>query len=125
MVMSFDTFHPKGPGGIFLQGTEGGLVVGDPNHYRKNPVLLRQGEREGREMPFTHADNERMIGVVDMVDAIENNRPHRASGEMALHVLEVMCAFQRSSESGRAVEIESRVNRPEALAPGLAPWKIR
>ena len=43
-----------------------------------------------------------------MADAIAPNRPHRANGELALHVLEVMEAFQRSADEGRRVTIESR-----------------
>jgi len=66
-----------------------------------------------------------MIGVVDMADAIRNDRPHRASGELAFHVLEVMEAFDKSSESGQALLIESSCERPEALPAGLLAWEVR
>ena len=43
-----------------------------------------------------------------MAPAIVAGRPHRASGALAFHVLEVMEAFQTSSDEGRHVTIESR-----------------
>jgi len=67
-----------------------------------------------------YSDNMRSIGVADMAGAILHGRPHRASGALACHVLEVMHAFDLSSESGRAIEIESKPDRPAALPAGLA-----
>ena len=59
--------------------------------------------------------NHRIIGAADMALAIRENRPHRASGDLALHVLEVMEAFQVSSDEGRHVTINSRPERPAAM----------
>ncbi len=60
----------------------------------------------------------RVIGVADMATAIRERRPHRANGDLAYHVLEVMEAFQRSSDAGRHITIESRPERPEPLPTG-------
>jgi predicted dehydrogenase len=57
----------------------------------------------------------RGIGVADLADAISTNRPHRASAEQALHALETMTAFQRSSDSGTHVTLETTCERPEPL----------
>ena len=59
-----------------------------------------------------------------MAAAILADRPHRASGELAFHVLEVMEAFQTSSNEGRRVHIESRVDRPAAMPAGRATGQI-
>ncbi|MET3322808.1 putative dehydrogenase [Bradyrhizobium japonicum] len=78
-------------------------------------------------MPPTHGhvDGEfRSIGVADMAAAILNNRPHRASGALAFHVLEVMEAFQTSADDGRRVMIESRVERPAMLPAGRETGQI-
>ncbi len=56
--------------------------------------------------------------------ARETARPHRASGSLAYHVLEVMCAFDKSSETGEHVVIKSTTERPEPLPHGLAEWEI-
>ena len=63
--------------------------------------------------------NYRVIGVADMARAIRSGRPHRASGALAFHVLEVMEAFQISSDSGKAVAIATR-QRPSAPPASLA-----
>ena len=70
-----------------------------------------------QEIPFPN--NARMIGVIDMVSAIQSGP--RASWQrcMAYHVLEVMCAFDKSSETGEHVVIESTTERPEPVPVGL------
>jgi predicted dehydrogenase len=78
-------------------------------------------------VPLTHGhvDGEfRSIGVADMASAILNNRPHRASGALAFHVLEVMEAFQTSADEGRRVKIGSCVERPAMLPAGRETGQI-
>jgi len=123
VTMSFDIWKNE-LSNLAIHGSEGSLEAGDPNNFDRPVRLFRPQDSETREVPFTHADNKRMIGVIDMVDGIRNDRPHRASGEIALHVLEVMEAFDRSSESGQALRIESSCERPEALPSGLLPWRV-
>ena len=65
-----------------------------------------------------------MIGVIDMVSAILSGRTHRANGALAYHVLEVMLAFDKSSETGEHVVIESTTERPAPLPLGLNEWEI-
>jgi hypothetical protein len=54
-----------------------------------------------------------------MAKALAANRPARAAGEMAAHVLDVMLAFDESSKTGTIVNIASRCDRPAPLPPGL------
>jgi predicted dehydrogenase len=68
--------------------------------------------------------NFRILGVADMAHAIRKNRPHRASGGLAFHVLEVMEAFQRSSDTGTHIEIESRPDRPAMIPVDLANGEL-
>ncbi len=49
------------------------------------------------ELPYADG-NYRSLGVADMAHAILEGRPHRASGDLALHVLEVMEAFETAAE---------------------------
>ena len=64
----------------------------------------RTGARSRRHGPYADG-NYRILGLADMAQAIRSGRPHRASGELAFHVLEVMEAFQTSSDAGEAVTI--------------------
>jgi hypothetical protein len=94
--------------------------VPDPNKFG-GEVKIAGPRGEWRSVALTHghADGEfRSIGVADMATALVAGRPHRASGALAFHVLEVMEAFQTSASEGRRVRIESRVDRPAAMPAG-------
>jgi len=106
---------------IEIYGTEGTLSVPDPNNFGGPVSVLRAGSNEWKEIPLTHgyAGQSRSIGVADMAKAIKVGRPHRANGEMAYHVLDVMNAFQDASDRGMHVELQSTCARPDPLPMGL------
>jgi predicted dehydrogenase len=125
ITMSFDVAkHKHVP--LEIYGEEGSLIVPDPNWFGGAIEFAAAGE-EWRELPTkrAYADaNYRSLGLADMAQAIRRGRPHRASGALALHVLEVMEAFQASSDSGRAIEIASRAERPAPLPATLAVGEL-
>jgi predicted dehydrogenase len=47
-----------------------------------------------------------------MLEAARQERPHRASGELALHVLETATAVLRSAEEGRTIDVITRFSQP-------------
>ena len=53
--------------------------------------------------------------------AIETGRPHRASGELAFHVLEIMESIIAAGREHRVIELTSTVERPEPVADGSTP----
>ena len=53
--------------------------------------------------------------LIDLAEAIEEGRPHRASAEHAAHVVEVLNAVDESRERGGAVEIRSDFARPAPM----------
>ncbi|NTG75429.1 Gfo/Idh/MocA family oxidoreductase [Agrobacterium rhizogenes] len=123
--MSFDVAgHKHVP--LEVYGTEGTLIVPDPNHFGGEVEYLRKGGQfEGREVTAPYADgNYRSLGVADLAHAIRSNRPHRANGSLALHVLEVMEAFQTASDTGRTVTISTQTERPAPLSESLVDGKI-
>lgn len=108
---------------IELHGTLASLQVPDPNRFG-GPIAMAQPGQDWVDQPTTHGywdGNFRSIGVADMAHALRSGRAHRASGELALHALEVMEAFQVSSDSGRHVQIASRPPRPVPLPASLMP----
>lgn len=122
MVMSFDVAkHRHQP--IELYGSSAALSVPDPNHFGGDIEIAAAGEEwQAVATEHIYADgNYRGIGVADMAHAIRSGRPHRASGALAYHVLEVMEAFQRSSDEDAQITIESRPERPAPLPTDLAP----
>ena len=120
ITMSFDVSrHRHGP--IELYGEAGSLIVPDPNYFG-GKVEFATASEDWREIPTQgpYADgNYRIVGLADMAQAIRSGRPHRASGELAFHVLEVMEAFQKSSDGGKSAPISSRPPRPAPLPPTL------
>lgn len=121
IAMSFDVArHRHKP--LEIYGAEGAMSVPDPNFFGGDIELATAAE-DWHKVPTEHgyADgNYRIIGVADMARAIRSGRPHRASGELAFHVLEVMEAVQRSSDEGRHIAIASQPARPAMLPTGLA-----
>ncbi|MDQ8738803.1 Gfo/Idh/MocA family oxidoreductase [Paenibacillus sp. LHD-38] len=103
-----------------IYGTEGTLYVPDPNNFDGEIRIL---QRNGimKEIPYSHgfSANSRGIGIADMAHAIRSGRPHRASGEMARHVLDVTLGLLDSSSSGRHTTVEAPFKRPAPLPLGL------
>jgi predicted dehydrogenase len=125
MTTSFDVArHRHLP--IELYGETGSLIVPDPNFFGGR-VEYATAADDWREIPTRHAyadGNYRILGLADMAQAIRTGRPHRASGDLAFHVLEVMEAFQRSSEAGAAIAISSRPPCPAPLPAALATGEL-
>jgi predicted dehydrogenase len=125
IVTSFDVWAGQHPC-IEIYGTEGTMQAPDPNGFG-GPVRLRRArEKEWVEAPLApgYAENSRGIGVADMAYALRSGRPHRASGELAYHVLDIMHAFHDASASGRHVKLGSTCRRPAPLPTGLAPGTL-
>ncbi len=125
IMMSFDVpKHRHTP--IEIYGTQGSLLVPDPNRFGGEVLLAKTGG-DFEAQPHTHANTDgefRSIGVADMAAAILSGRPHRASGALALHALEAMEAFQTSSDEGRRVRLETTVERPAMIPAGLSGGQL-
>ena len=125
LTTSFDVSAHRLPN-IEIYGSEGTLAVPDPNTFGGPVLLRRRGEEAWREIPleFGYADNSRGIGVSDMAAAIAHGREHRANDRVAYHVLDIMHSIIDASETGRHVEMNSTMSRPEPLPLGLVPGRV-
>ena len=125
VTMSFDVAgHKHVP--LEIYGTEASLIVPDPNHFGGQIQLLEKGGEWtdiATDMPYAEG-NYRSIGLADMAHAILEGRPHRCNGDLALHVLEVMEAFETSSTSGRVIDITTPAERPAQLGSSLVNGKL-
>jgi predicted dehydrogenase len=107
-----------------IYGTNGVLNGPDPNTFagpvRANLYADEVGWREvplvGEQSNANH--NRRGIGVIDMVQAVAEGRPPRASGVLAHHVVDVMQSVADSIESRRHVEVASTCERSTPLPAG-------
>ena len=132
LAASWDVWKHNRSSPIEIYGTKGSLLGVDPNFFGNVPRVCKpNGDWHDVNIaphPFGIANREtrngtmqadyRMVGLVDMAMAIRQNRAHRASGEMALHVLEVLEALELSSGSGQFVTMQTRCERPEPVPLG-------
>ena len=132
ITTSFDIWKSDTPH-IEVHGTKGSLSVPDPNTFgesKEDLKLCREDSKEWETVPlsnFPYEENSRGLGIVDMALAISQDRPHRASGELAANALEAMIGFEKSAKSGRYYELTKRPNiKPAVMTKGLKAgdsWK--
>jgi predicted dehydrogenase len=118
LVTSFDVWASEMPR-LEIYGSQGSLSVPDPNTFG-GPVRIRPASADAwSEVPLTHgyAVNSRSLGLADMAYGLRAGRPHRASGEMACHVLDIMHAIHEASQTGRHIELASTCEQPAPLPP--------
>ncbi len=125
IITSFDVWASELPR-IEIYGTEGSMSVPDPNTFGGPVKVRRAGASEWTEVPLTHgyAENSRGLGAADMAYALRSGRQHRANGDMAYHVLDLMHAFHDASREGRHIELQSTCARPAPLPLGLRPGTL-
>lgn len=117
---------------VIIYGTEGILYLGNPGGYDGSVTLVRKGE--GRcVIPFTHGykgaplygeatefdwGGHRGVGPAEMAWSIRLNRKHRATGELGLHTMEVLCGMDIAGETGKVYEMTTTFEKPRALPSG-------
>jgi len=92
-----------------IYGTNGTLLVPDPNFFNGPIKLFRPEQGNFTEVPllFDYPQNYRGIGIADMAKAIETGREHRANGNLMLHVLETLEGIVLSGKENRTVNIKT------------------
>ena len=118
-----------------LYGTNGSLVVPDPNMFG-GPVILSHElgsewkeisvenkylgktniiNHSGRSNEAPKQSNYRGIGLAEMIYSIENNRKHRCNDQLALHVLDLIESTILAAESKREIQLRSSCEQPKPL----------
>jgi predicted dehydrogenase len=133
LCMSWDVWRHGHPA-IELYGAEGSMRVPDPNFFGGNVEITERGgdwrvlDSENLPLgtpnwrsPNWAADvpakaNYRALGLADLSSAALHGTPHRSSGRLALHVLEVMHNILESASTGHPMAITTMLERPEALS---------
>jgi predicted dehydrogenase len=127
VTVSFDV-QRHGHSPIELYGSEGSLKVPDPNTFGGPLEIWTAGTNEWRSQAlcYPYSENSRSIGAADMAYAILSGgkRAHRSSGALAYHALEVMHAFEKSSDLKKHVTIESKPPQHDALPLGLIKGRL-
>ncbi len=120
ITTSFDVWK-HGHGHIEIYGSKGSMLVPDPNRF-DGQVQVSEKKGDWADVPQTHLygdGNYRILGLADMAQAITEGRPHRASHELSLHVLEIMDSILRSAESGTRIDLTHPASRPAPMREDL------
>jgi len=126
-LASWDVWrHELAP--IELHGETGSMRLPDPNFFAGD-ISIAEGSGDWRQhsveaRTFGAANwpvedpvrsNYRGIGLADMARGILDNRPHRASGDVALHVLATMEAILRAAIERKVIAVEAAIEIPAPL----------
>lgn len=113
---TFDVFY-KQQARFEIYGSEGTLIVPDPNYFGGPIQLLRPEDGEYKEMPllFDYKENSRGLGLADMAKALASGRDFRANYNQTHHVLEILTSFEKSSAAGAYLPIKTKYTRSEPM----------
>ena len=125
---SFDVWkHSKNH--IELYGDKGSINIPDPNMFGGDILVCKSKNGNWENIDTKHNNlgkiniknksekanesagiaNYRGIGVSETVDAIKNNRLNRCSGELSLHVLDILDSIIKSSKENKKIELRSSI----------------
>lgn len=105
--------------GLEFHGDRGSLYLDSFQNFQA-AVEIAEYRGEYRPVPLVrepYQGTEWGRAVVEMADAMRENRAQRATGAQAAHVVEILCAIQESYRDGRPVAIESTFTPPLPM-----PW---
>jgi predicted dehydrogenase len=116
-------------GVVEITGTEGTLVVPDPNMFTGEVKITRASalgaigqDPDWESVPLTGALAGRGTGVLDMARCIRTGSQPLASGALGYHVLDTVMAMDESIASGRTVDITSTVDTVPLVAEDWDPF---
>ena len=135
LTLSFDVIaHQRNH--IELYGEKGSMIVPDPNMFggsvltcnklgdnwkefktTKMPlgrINIRTQSSRANETP-TNA-NYRGVGLSEMAYSIENKRKHLCSGEISLHVLDIITSIMKAARSGKMQYIYTFCAKPKKFS---------
>jgi predicted dehydrogenase len=123
VLLSFDSPNTRA-GFVEVYGTEATLSFPDPNVFEGDSSLTayRASDDDAEKIPATGATAGRGLGVLEMARALRAGVPHRAQGEIAAHVLDVMVGIETAIAENRIVEIDSTFDEVEPMPADFDPY---
>jgi predicted dehydrogenase len=111
------TYFSRQQGSIEFHGDEASLYLASWTNFDSKLERAPYGGRyepvELAKEPFAGCEWGR--GVAEMAEAIENGRPHRATGEQAAHVVEIASSIYASIRDQRPVELSTTFTPPAPM----------
>jgi predicted dehydrogenase len=108
---------PSKQRGLEIHGDDGKLYLADWAAFDARVERAGGGDRYELVEPVrpAYAGTDWARALVDLDEALREGRPHRASGEQAAHLVEILEAIERSSREGGPVEVRSGFPAPPPM----------
>jgi predicted dehydrogenase len=123
-TFSFDSSLER-MGVVEIAGSDATLITPDPNMFGGQIDVVRAAQADGATVRTTTKAPEgpsgRGIGPLDMARSIRADEPHRASGRLALHVLDALLATEESIVSGGFVDVATDLELASAVPADWDP----
>ena len=121
LTTSFYVMQHSKQRGIEFHGDDGSLFIGSWQEFDA-PVEVARNGGEYEPVPLQGAFRGTDWGraVAELGQAIHEQRPHRATGAHAAHVVEIVDAIGTSALEGRPVDVVSSFERPAPPGPRAA-----
>ncbi len=118
ILLTFDS-ELRRQGFVEITGAAATLAMPDPNRFDGDVQLT--GPDGSRAVPAVGRTDGRGLGVLDLARGLRTGAPHRASGELALHVLDMMESIEASAAAAAFQPVRSTFARPEPLPESWDP----
>lgn len=111
---------------VEINGTEGTIVIPDPNTFGGDititrPITAHDAEQEIVSVPQEGVLAGRGLGLLDMARSIREDRPHVATGEFGYHVLDTLLSIEEAAEARTFVEVQSTLAEVGSLRADFDP----
>jgi predicted dehydrogenase len=118
LLTSFDVAASELPF-MEIHGSHGTLSLPDPTNYGGSVRVRAAGQETWQELYSARVQGEeRGTGAAEMALALRTGQPHRASGELGQHVLDVLASILESADEGHAIDLRTSAERPEPFESG-------
>lgn len=114
---------------VEITGTEGTLVIPDPNTFGGAISItrpLRPGQESAAQEVIDVAQEGvltgRGLGLLDMARSIAAGSAHVATGEFGYHVLDTLLSIEEAAESRSFVAVASTLDQVGSLDAGFDPF---
>ncbi|MGP9536994.1 Gfo/Idh/MocA family protein [Brachybacterium sp. AOP43-C2-M15] len=117
---SFDDAIDR-PHVLELAGSTGTLDLPDPNQFSGVVGLAARRDEDWTERESVGAVAGRGLGTLEMARALRAGRPHRLTGELAAHVLDVMISLEDATRTAESVAVSSSAEIPAPMPVDFDP----
>ena len=122
ITTSLDVWEGSGENHLEINGTDGTLILPDPNYFGGPVKFFGKRMSEPMEIPllFDFSENSRGLGVTEMARAILSGEKSRVDASLGYHVLETAAKIVESGENQQYLKVQSGMTPPAGVSRNWA-----